>query len=258
MTPFADLHCHLLAGLDDGPKTIDDALEMCRIAYDEGTRHITAGAHFNSIWQNRPDDIRPAAEKLRQALIEHDIPIKIYPNTEVALYPELMRDWLAGDLLGYNDQRHYLLIEFPHNIYVDIKGLVEELIQHETRPVLAHAERYSQLVHGGNEIDQLVELGCLIQVNTGSITRPTDSATGTIVKEWVQRGLVHVLGSDGHSKVNRPPHFAEAFQQVVRWTDQTQASLIASTNGLMVLRGLNFQPPTPQPRRRKWFSFLGG
>ena len=257
MIPFADLHCHLLAGLDDGPKTIDDALEMCRIAHAEGTRHITAGAHFNSIWQNRPEAIRSATQLLRSALIEHQIDITIYPNTEVALYPELMQDWLGENLLGYNDQRDYLLIEFPHNIYVDIQGLIQELLQHGTRPVLAHAERYAQLVHGGDEIERLIELGCIIQVNTGSITEPTDAVTGKIVKQWVQRGMVHVLGSDGHSIKRRPPHFAAAYDQVVRWTSPSHAELIASTNGLMVLRGLNFEPPTPEPRRRSWYKFFG-
>ena len=65
MLPLVDMHCHLLAGLDDGPRTADDALEMCRIAHAEGTRMVAALAHQNERWNGvTPDIIRGAAQQL--------------------------------------------------------------------------------------------------------------------------------------------------------------------------------------------------
>ncbi len=59
------MHCHLLAGLDDGPRTEEDAVEMCRIAYADGTRIIAAGAHQNEKYPAvTPERIRVAAGRL--------------------------------------------------------------------------------------------------------------------------------------------------------------------------------------------------
>lgn len=82
-TALADLHVHLLAALDDGPRTRDDALAMCRIAVEEGVRYAVALAHQSEQWNPTPDLIRATAAELKSRLAEQSLPLEVFPGAEV-------------------------------------------------------------------------------------------------------------------------------------------------------------------------------
>ena len=80
MIPLVDMHCHLLAGLDDGPRSDEEAVAMCRMAYDEGVRMVAATAHQNEHWDLvTPDRIRQATHQLAQTLRTAGIPLLVFP-----------------------------------------------------------------------------------------------------------------------------------------------------------------------------------
>ena len=95
MIPLVDLHVHLLAGLDDGPRSEEDALRMCADAYDEGVRMMAATAHQNERYPVTPAQIREAAARLAQALRERNLPMTVFPNAEVMAHPDLEEAWVA-------------------------------------------------------------------------------------------------------------------------------------------------------------------
>src|SRR3954469_23638639 len=100
MLPLVDIHCHLLAGLDDGPRTADEALEMCRIASAEGTRLVAALAHQNERWAAvTPDVIRSAVGQLAASLREAKIELTVFPCAEVMAHPDLEAMWADGKFL---------------------------------------------------------------------------------------------------------------------------------------------------------------
>src|SRR5579859_3505167 len=139
MLPFVDIHCHLLAGLDDGPKTDDEALAMCRMAFEDGTHMIAATAHQNPRWsQVTPDRIRHAATKLARQLRDARLPLATMPSAEVMIQPDTETAWHAGRLLTVGDRGKYLLIELPHGLYVELRELVRRLVHCGIRPILAH------------------------------------------------------------------------------------------------------------------------
>src|SRR5829696_7672352 len=101
MIPLVDTHCHLLAGLDDGPRTDADALAMCRIAYDEGVRMACAVAHQNERWSGvTPQRIRQATQHLARQLRENGPPLTVFPCAEVMVRPDLESAWGSGQLLS--------------------------------------------------------------------------------------------------------------------------------------------------------------
>jgi protein-tyrosine phosphatase len=256
MLPLVDVHCHLLAGLDDGPRTPDDALEMCRIAYAEGTRMAAALAHQNERWSTvTPDLIRAAVKRLAAALREEGVPLAVFPCAEVTASPDLEALWADGRLLSVADRGAYLLVEMPHRLFVDLRPSARALRRRGVRIILAHPERHPELLHEPGAIEDLIREGCLVQVSSESVTDPTSAADRRALKSWVRRGCVHLIGSDGHSPRRRRPLLAAACRQIEAWAGPAAADRVCSTNGTAVLGGLPLRLPEPQPARR-WLNWL--
>jgi len=251
---LVDIHCHLLAGLDDGPRTDDDALAMCRMAYEEGTRLISATAHQSETWPEvTPERIRRATRRLQLQLAEAQIELSVFPCGEVMVHPELEESCAVGRLLTIADAGRYLLVEMPHHLYVNLGGMVESLCATGVRPILAHPERCPDLLHGSGEIEGLIEAGCLVQVSTHSITEPGSRRDERALRSWFERDIPHVLGSDGHSPRRRPPRIRAAYERVTRWAGSDVADRVARANGAAILRGLPLCVPEPKAARRRWF-----
>jgi protein-tyrosine phosphatase len=255
MIPLVDIHCHLLAGLDDGPRTEDEAISMCRLAYAEGVRMVAATAHQNEDWPSvTPDRIRKAAHGLCNKLRELGLALTVFPSAEVMAHPAIESSWRKGELLGLAGRSEYLLLEMPHELFVDLGETVKNFRQAGVRPILAHPERHEELLHDPGRIERLIRLSCLVQVSSSSITAPADSRTAKALRSWVRRGVVHLLGSDGHSLLKRPPKLADAYRQICHWAGNAVADRIASTNGFAILQGLPLRVDPPQPLRRRWYS----
>src|SRR5438132_1490760 len=126
MIPLVDMHCHLLAGVDDGPRTEEEALEMCRIACTEGIRLSAALAHQNERWNAvTPQLIREHAGRLAEALKQAGVPLSVFACAEVTVHPEIEAAWRRGELLSIADRGQYLLIEMPRGIYVDLREIIK-------------------------------------------------------------------------------------------------------------------------------------
>lgn len=258
MTGLTDLHVHLLAGLDDGPRSWTDSLEMCRIAVAEGVRSTVALAHQSDRWVLTRDTIRGAVRELSQRLAAEQIPLDIVPSAEIMATPELVRKWKEGRLLSVGDHGKYLLIEMPNGVFVDLRSAIRELAALDLRVILAHPERHPELLHDAGRIEELIGIGCLVQVSSGSITDPRNSTDAKAMRDWFRRGCVHLLGSDGHSPRKRKPLMAAAANQIRLWTGEAVAERICSTNGLAILQGKALTVPPPKRGRSPWLLRMVG
>src|SRR5205085_10450418 len=112
------------------------------------------------------------------------------------------------------------------------------------------------LLHEQGLIEDFINAGCLVQVSTHSITSPSSREDERALKTWFQRGIVHVLGSDGHSARRRPPKMADAYRQIVSWVGETIADRVASTTGMAIWRGLPLRIHRPRSPRKHCFTGL--
>jgi protein-tyrosine phosphatase len=257
MVPLADMHCHLLAGLDDGPRTPEDALEMCRIAHAEGTRMVAALAHQNERWAEvTPDVIRAAVAKLAASLREAGTELTVFPCAEVMAHPDLEALWEEGKLLSVADRGGHLLVEMPHGLFVDLRPAARALGRRGVGIILAHPERQPELLHEPGAVEALIRAGCLVQVSSASVTDPETAADRRALRGWFRRGCVHLIGSDGHSPRKRRPLLADAYRQIEEWVGTPLADRICGTNGAAVLAGRAPWVPEPEPERR-WLRWLG-
>lgn len=259
MTPLADTHVHLLAGLDDGPPTPDTALAMCRMLVSEGARHATALAHQNPHYpDNTADFLRAAAAELAAALRETQIPLSVYPTGEVMLSENTLAEWRRGRLLSVGDHKRWLLVEMPHNVFLNVLPLAGALRSEGAGLIIAHAERYPELLDDPDLARQWIEAGCLIQVTAKALAEPWEPGVERALRAWAQGGFIHLLGSDGHGIDRRRPQLAAGFERLAKWVGRAHAEQIACTRGAAVLQGKPVTVPAPRPPRRSWFSRLFG
>jgi protein-tyrosine phosphatase len=259
MLPSADTHVHLLAGLDDGPRDADEARAMARMLVAEGCRFATALAHQNPHYpDNTPDRLRAAAADLAAQLAAQKIPLTVYPSAEVMLGPDTLAQWRAGKLLSLGGHGKHLLVEMPHEAFLDVRPLAAALRADGVRLVIAHAERYSELLHDPRLADAVIEAGCLIQVSSGELADPSNAADARALKDWATRGVIHLLGSDGHRLGGREPRMRAGVEALAKWAGRAAADRIASIWGSAVLQGHAVNPPKPITKPRSWFGKLFG
>jgi protein-tyrosine phosphatase len=255
MTPLVDMHVHLLAGLDDGPRTWDDALAMCRMAHAQGTQMAAATAHQNERWSEvTPGRIREAVTHLAGLLRAEGIPLTVLPCAEVMAHIDMETSWAQSQLLSVADRGQFLLVEMPHRVFVDLRSVVGRFRQKGLRVILAHPERHPEWLHEPGAIEEMITLGCLVQVSSSSVTAPASAADERALKSWFKRGCVHLLGSDGHSPRKRGPFLAEAYGKISRWVGAPAADRICNSNGVAVLQGLPLRTAAPEPKR-SWWAF---
>jgi protein-tyrosine phosphatase len=258
MFPLADTHVHLLTGLDDGPRTDDEAIAMCRMLVAEGVRSATALAHQNPGFpENTPDRIRAAYTKLAVTLQEKNIPLAVYPTAEVMLGSETVSDWTTGRLQSVGGHGRYLLAEMPHGLFLDPRPTAAALKPLGIRLILAHAERYDPLLHDAELTVDCIRAGCLIQV-TAQAFADFSERDAIALKKWAVRGMIHLLGTDGHRLDRRPPRMQAGYRVLQRWIGSASAERIGGIWGGAVLQGLTIQPPPPKPVTRSWFARLFG
>ena len=166
--------------------------------------------------------------------------------------PDTWEQWSEGQLLTVGGHGRHLLIEFPHGLYVDIREFAKRWIDEGVQPILAHAERFPQLLHDDELINELIAIGCLVQVCSNSFVVQLTRADRKALKSWIRRGVVHVLGSDGHSCHGRPPRIRTAYETIRNWAGDVVADRICSTNGLAMLQGRRIKTIKPR-RKRSWF-----
>jgi protein-tyrosine phosphatase len=259
MLPLADTHVHLLAGRDDGPADDATALAMCRMLAADGCRFAAALCHQNPTYpDNTAEAIRPAVEWLAAQLAAAKVPLTVHPAGEVMLSADVVADWQAGRLMSYGGHGKHLLVEMPHHLFLDPRGVAAEFKAVGVRLVIAHAERYAELLHDPGTAERLVAAGCLLQVSAGPLAAPPSAADERALKGWAKRGLVHLLGSDGHGPDRRRPLVKRGYERLAKWAGPAAADRVGSIWGQAVLEGRAVNPPPPREPERKWFAALFG
>ena len=215
-----DLHCHLLPGIDDGPKSLAESLAMTRHAADAGitrivaTPHITPGRYDNSL-----ETIQPVFEILKAAIEENSIPVEISFAAEIRVDPVIidMVDNDALPVLGEYEGERLILLEFPHtHIPPGCDELIQWLADKGVRVLIAHPERNRSVLNDVEKITPLVKLGCLLQITGGSLTGVFSDATRECSIELLKRGWVSIIGSDAHNLHARCPELESARQEAAK------------------------------------------
>ena len=260
-----DIHCHILPGIDDGAKTLEQSLAMARIAVDDGIATIFATPHhFNGVYRNPAAAVRDAVADLQQALHAEQIDLRLLPASEHHLVPELVGALADGTALTMGDFGRAVLVELPvHTIPLGSEDLLEQIMAQGLVPIIAHPERNSMLARNPERLATWVGMGCLAQVTGQSCTGRFGPAVQAAAKKMITRGLIHFLASDAHRDRRRIPQLQPGREQVAAWTSPQLAALIGVEFPAMLARGevpdaedLEDVLAESQPRRRSWWQIF--
>jgi len=204
-----DLHCHLLPGIDDGPKDLDAALNLCRQAVANGithavtTPHITPGRYDNTL-----ESITAAYTQFREALQTAEINLVLGMAAEVRLDPVIIDIVNMGKipLLGQYQGDRVMLLEFPHSLIPPGSlELVEWLINAGLRPMIAHPERNKDIQRKLSKLEPFIKAGCLVQITAGSLTGVFGEESQKRATQLLKSGVVTIIASDAHNLHQRLP-----------------------------------------------------
>ncbi len=199
-----DIHCHIIPGIDDGVKDIEESLKMLRDAEDDGIREVIATPHFmRGRFEVAYGQVVEKVKKLNERCQEKNINIKIYPGQEIYLNRNTLDDYEKGLLGGLNGSNYYL---FEMNLMKFDKGIPDilyELSLHGVTPIIAHPERYKYIIEDLERINRLIHEGCLFQLNVGSLEGTFGKKVKKCAEELLNRGVYDFIGSDGHDLERR-------------------------------------------------------
>ncbi|MEX0642395.1 MAG: CpsB/CapC family capsule biosynthesis tyrosine phosphatase [Pirellulales bacterium] len=253
---FVDIHCHLLPGIDDGPRDWDESLAMARLAAEDGMTTIIATPHqLGSFSHNRGDDIRARVTELQQRLDSAAIPLRVLPGGEARIEPDMSDGVVRGEVLSLGNHRRHVLIELPHDIYLPLESVLDDFSRRKMVVILAHPERNRGLQRRPELLAPLVDAGCLTQITASSLCG-TFGPDAKELAEWLlEVGLVHTVASDGHGSRSRRPLIRRAHQRLESLIDRQTADDLCCHNPARIADGKRVSPGRrapvqPQPRRQ--------
>ena len=253
-----DLHCHVLPGIDDGARLLEETLDMARTAVKNNIDTIVATPHtLNGFFVNKWENVVSLTATVQKAFDAEDIPITLYPAMEAQVCPELFEALEKGQAATINDNSRYLLLEFPpFSMPPGSRDFIYKLRLQGIIPVIAHPERHLILQNDLKQLYDLVKQGALCQLTALSITGSLGSAVQKSSEQMIKTGLAHVIATDAHSNDQRILALAPAVDIAADiLQDYSRAEKMVTDTPAAIIAGEDVVVDEPVLDKKKWWVF---
>jgi protein-tyrosine phosphatase len=208
-----DTHCHLLPGLDDGPRTAADSLALARRLAEDGITVVLCTPHYSRLFQTEHADAVASLAILEKAVADAAIGLRLQlaaeigPAHAVSSPLEELRKRAVAD--------RYLLVEvLPDSPAGLFEAVADRLNEADLVPIFAHPERCRAVQRHPTLIENARERGALIQVVAPSLIKRWGRGVASAAWGLLGAGWVDLLGSDAHGARRRGVHLREAGELV--------------------------------------------
>ncbi len=215
----ADIHTHILPGIDDGAENTDISLRLIASEKETGVTDLVLTPHFNmsdvaleDFLSRRAEAFAKLSEKLKETDASSDM--RFHLAAEVRYDPHLIKLDLEKLCIGNTS---YLLLETTGSFPFNFENTLSFMLSRGITPILAHIERYEYLRSDSPLLERLIDSGVLLQCNASSVFGKNRSST---VIKLIKRGYVDLLASDCHSPVYRPPNLFEAYKKLKKESER--------------------------------------
>lgn len=224
-----DIHMHVIPGVDDGSRSIEESCEMLRLAAEEGIQTVFATPHDTAFLYA---DVEKAFLRLREAVRAQGIPIELYLGCELRISDDTAGQrlrWLNSGAYPTMGDSRCVLLEFVFGTPLqEYLYCIDRIRRGGYTPILAHLERYAQVDLPFAKA--LRSAGALVQINAYSIADERNDAVRQRANLLLSERLVDFLGTDAHRTDHRPPLFRSGMDTLRRLYTEEYASLVAARN----------------------------
>ena len=250
-----DLHCHILPELDDGAGSMEEAVEMARIAERDGIRKIVATPHLfrDNFAHADLGIIKERRKELSKVLKAENIQVEILGGAEVHISHNLIDEIRKDRSYLVLNQSSYMFVEFPSDhVFSGAKELFFELMSEGIIPIIAHPERNSIFARNPSFLYELVQMGALAQANSGSFSGVYGREAEEAMFRFLELNLIHFIGSDGHNTWSLVPRLSEAVKKAENVVGEERARAFVLDNPKAVLedREVPYLPEAVNPEEK--------
>lgn len=236
---YVDIHCHCLPAVDDGPATMAEALALCRKLADDCITTAIATPHQLGRFSdcNEAAQIREAVITLNKELKNNNIAITVAVGGDVRVDERICQLLEADKILTLADGGKYILLELPHEIFMDIEPLLVELSSLGIQAIISHPERHPILAKQPKVLRKWLEHSAYLQLTSGSLLGDFGPAAEKAAWDFLMSGWASLVATDSHDSSRRRPRMKAAFEHISSKMGQATARLMCVENPLRVLRG---------------------
>jgi protein-tyrosine phosphatase len=256
---YVDIHCHCLAGVDDGPATLSESLSLCRALVDDGVTDVIATPHqlgrFNNC--NHAAQVREQVAALNAELESDGVGLNVLPGGDVRVDERICQLLDDDRILTLADGGRYILLELPHEVFIDVDPLLMELSSRGIQAIISHPERHPMIARSGGPAQSvlrgwLAHSACL-QVTCGSLLGDFGPVAQEAAWCFLTWGWASLVATDSHDLDNRRPRMSAAFGRIAQRLGQDVARLVCIENPLRVVEGKEVSLACSK-RERTWID----
>jgi protein-tyrosine phosphatase len=211
---------------------------------DDGVTTVIASPHQLGSYgrQNSAAVIRDKVKQLTARLEDHGVPLEVAPGADVRIDERLLHLLDTDELATAADAGRHLLLELPHELYVDPLALIHRLSERGIQPIMTHPERYSYLQGSSGRLRSWMSAGAVLQITAGSLVG--EFGRRALKEAWrlVHEGWASLVATDAHGSDCRAPRVTAAIEMLEHQSSREAARLLCGENPLRVLRGQQLSP----------------
>jgi protein-tyrosine phosphatase len=240
-----DIHCHILPGVDDGAQSWNDAVEMCRMAVNDGITHTVATPHANFEYPYDREQHAVRVQRLQELLAGS---LQIHLGCDFHLSYDNIECLLVNPRRYTIGATRYLLVELSdYSIPPVMPDLLRQIMQLGVRPIITHPERNPLLLRNPGQVLEWVGGGALVQLTANSLTGSWGRRAQEMCQWLLEHDAAHVVASDAHNTGKRPPLLSPARKVLCDWKGQEVADALVQTNPAAILADSDL-PYSPVPK----------
>jgi protein-tyrosine phosphatase len=256
-----DIHCHILPTTDDGSISLEESVEMCRIAAEDGIKTIVATPHmFDGVHTTPARDA--IQEKISMVMAAHGGGIEIVPGGEVRYSHEIFDEAENPETRIKLNGTSYMLLEFPfQGVPPNIEKTIFQILNAGLIPIIAHPERNKRIQQHPEILAMLIERGAFAQLDAGSLTKSFGAEPYQAAKRILEAGMAHFIATDAHHAGRRRPILSTAVAVAAEMVGAEYARAMVEENPAALIedQAIPFQLEPDLDallgRKKKWFAF---
>ncbi len=241
-----DLHSHILPGVDDGSKDMEESISMARQYVENGIDKVIATPHFiEESDSTTKDENKLVLEELKRNLEKEKIDLELYLGNEIFISPDILKYLREEKVSTLNGTRYALIETAMFDIPTSMENVIYELCLKGYTPIIAHPERNIKVQENPNILYKFIMSGALTQINLPSLEGRYGEKALETAKILLSHNMVHFVGTDAHSPRTRSPKIKRSLDILRQIVDEDEFRRITKLNGKAVLENRNI--PVDEP-----------